>query len=230
MARDRRQEDVAAIVRRSLRAGDPTGWFDALYAAADGDTAAVPWQRGSLHPHVAGWLREALDDGAGPADLSPCLVVGAGLGDDAAALARMGLVVTAFDVAPTAVRWARERHGDVDVRWVTADLLDPPTAWHHAFASVVEVRTIQSLPLGVRSAAARNLNGFVAEGGTLVAAVLSASTAVAAEQHEGPPWAVPPEQLDVLLAGLDVRSRSTLDGPVGEVGYVATRPSGSAIG
>ena len=180
-----------------------------------------------------------------PADLSPCLVVGCGLGSDAAALARMGLEVTAFDVAPTAVSWAKQRHPDADVRWVVADLLDPPRAWQRAFTTVIEVRTIQSLPPDVRETAARNLNRFVAPGGVLVAAVLSAATEEAAEAWQGPPWAVPPSHRDALFEGLmvdsqapvrsdgehtgetarEVMERTAQQPDVDEVGYVAVRPA-----
>jgi hypothetical protein len=49
------------------------------------------------------------------------LKVGAGLGDDAEELARRGLAVTAFDVAPTAIERARRRFPESGVDYVVAD-------------------------------------------------------------------------------------------------------------
>lgn len=229
MRKRRRQhgQDVGALVRASLRRGDVTGWFEELYRAAGDDLGAVPWHRGALHAYVSNWLRERLDLVAAPSDLGPCLVVGCGLGDDAASLARVGIEVTAFDVAPTAVNWARARHPDADVRWVTADLLGPPAAWHQAFRTVVEVRTLQSLPADVREQAARSIAGFVAPGGELVAVALTAVSETAARAHEGPPWAVPPAHIEALAEGLEVVARGAPQGEVSEVGYVLRRPEGA---
>ena len=54
------------------------------------------------------------------------LDVGCGLGDNAAALARAGFEVTAFDISPTAIDWAKARFSSEDINWLAADLLDPP--------------------------------------------------------------------------------------------------------
>ncbi len=78
------------------------------------------------------------------------LVVGAAYGVDAEYLASRGFDVTAFDVAPSAVRGAQERYPDSPVHYVVADLLDPPRAWAEAFPFVYESLTVQSLPDAVR--------------------------------------------------------------------------------
>ena len=68
------------LVAQALSAGDPTGWFEPLYAAAEEGAAVVPWDRGGA-PHwlLTAWAeRNALNGGGRRA-----LVVGCGLGADA---------------------------------------------------------------------------------------------------------------------------------------------------
>ena len=67
------------------------------------------------------------------------VVVGCGFGADAEYLSSLGFDVTAFDVAPSAVRAAR-RSGipGARVHYVTADLLEFPAPWGEAFAFVFE--------------------------------------------------------------------------------------------
>jgi SAM-dependent methyltransferase len=79
------------------------------------------------------------------------LVVGCGLGDDARFLHDLGFRVTAFDISPTAIEWARRIHRDTDIKFVVADLFDPPKNWYQAFEFVLEVYTIQPLPLEMRA-------------------------------------------------------------------------------
>jgi SAM-dependent methyltransferase len=73
-------------------------------------------------------------DGAGRS----AVVVGCGFGRDAEHLAGLGFRTVAFDISPTAVRAARERHPDPPVRHQTADLPDPPTDWRPGLDLVLE--------------------------------------------------------------------------------------------
>jgi SAM-dependent methyltransferase len=167
------------LVRASLAAGDPTGWFEQLYTAAARGEAQVPWTRGAPNAELAGWVRP----GAG----RRALVVGSALGDDAELLAAAGWAVTAFDVAPAAVEAARTRFPQSTVEYVVADLLAPPGQWRRAFDLVVEIINIQAMPRGYRTAALTALAGFLAPGGTaLVSEVAEESTDVSA--WTGPPW------------------------------------------
>ena len=88
------------------------------------------------------------------------MVVGCGFGADAEYLSSLGFDVTAFDVAPTAVRAAQERHPGSAVHYVAADLLDFPAAWGEAFAFVFDALTVQSLPDSVRPQAIRTSAGW----------------------------------------------------------------------
>ena len=72
---------VAEMARSHLAKGDPTGWFEPLYQAAEGDESQIPWADMRPNPFLAEWL-------AANAHLSGrALVIGCGLGDDAEAVA-----------------------------------------------------------------------------------------------------------------------------------------------
>lgn len=93
------------------------------------------------------------------------LVVGCGVGDDAEELARRGCTVTAFDVSPTAIKLCRERFPGSAVDYVVADLLQAPNDWTRSFRLVIEIRTLQSLPVSRRRQAVLAIADMVAPGG-----------------------------------------------------------------
>lgn len=203
---------------------DATGWFEPLYDEAGGDAGRVPWARLAPSPLLLSWLDQPGLD----VDGSDALVVGCGLGDDAAELARRGCRVTAFDVAPSAVGWARERFPALDVTWEVADLLDLPDRYRQAFGLVVEVRTVQSLPEEVRADAIAAVAATVAPGGVLVHAGLVATSPRAAKQWDGPPWALSPDELRGYEAAglerLDLAHPADPDGEAMEVVLTLQRP------
>ncbi|MFP5310578.1 MAG: class I SAM-dependent methyltransferase [Actinomycetes bacterium] len=183
---------------------DPTGWFEPLYERAGGDPSAVPWARLAPSPHVLAWLDQP---GLDLTDVD-AVVVGCGLGDDAAALAERGAHVVAFDVADTAVRWAAERFADPtwpgSVEWRVADLLELPDDLVGSGGLVVEVRTVQSLPEPVRPAALAAVASLVGEGGLLLHVGLVATSPAGAARWQGPPWALAPDELRAYeAAGLE---------------------------
>ncbi|XAL98807.1 class I SAM-dependent methyltransferase [Phycisphaeraceae bacterium D3-23] len=158
---------------------DYVGLFEALYAQVDGDPGRVPWADLMPNPILSRWLDEQKvgrpsrpseePTGGTPVPLVPrAAVVGCGLGDDAHLLAQRGYDVLGFDVAPTAVEWARRRFTRDRLRFETADLFDLPADWRGAFDLVVEIYTFQSLPLAVRPAAFDNAASLVAPGGRLL--------------------------------------------------------------
>jgi len=152
------------LATQFLGRGDPTGWFEPLYASAVGDPTAIPWADRRPNPHLVAWLDQPRTIREG----RRALVVGCGLGDDAEEVVRRGWIVDAFDVAPTAVAWCRRRFPASPVAYQVGNLLDPPATWSHAFDLIVEVYTLQALPPAPRSTALRNLAAFVAPGGTLL--------------------------------------------------------------
>lgn len=191
--RRRRAVDVRGLVDEHLGAGDPTGWFEPLYAAAGDDAAAVPWAGSAPHPYVTDWLADPVATPPG----TRAVVVGCGLGDDAAELARQGYAVTAFDVSPTAVQWARRRFADLDITWLVADVLELPEQLAGAFDLVVEVRTVQSLPGVVRDAAMDAIGRLAAPKGVVLVVTLVATDTDIARDWTGPPWAQAPSELAV---------------------------------
>ncbi|MDT8912815.1 class I SAM-dependent methyltransferase [Amycolatopsis sp. PS_44_ISF1] len=174
-------EDTRRRAGHALAAGDPTGWFEPLYAAAEAGDAVLPWYRGEPCPELAAWARDH------PGEGRRALVVGCGMGDDAELLAETGYDTEAFDVSPSAIKAVLDRFPDTRVAYRTADLLDPPAEWRHAFDLVVEILTVQSLPRTVRATAIGSVSGFLAPDGlALVGAVVEESPAP--DEREGPPW------------------------------------------
>ena len=197
MLRRRRGIDVDALVTEHLGAGQPTGWFEPLYAAAFGRREALPWAADGPHPYLVDWL----DDPVATPPGDRAIVVGCGLGDDAAQLARHGWRVTACDVAPSAIRWARRRHRRVELDWQVQDVLDPPDSWIGGFDLVVEVHTVDWLPGVVRDGAMDAIARLAAEGGVVVVVTLLATSADHARGSVGPPWAQAPSELATYRAG-----------------------------
>jgi SAM-dependent methyltransferase len=159
MIDDERRAQARRMAAESIAEGDPTGWFERLYALAGRGEGIVPWADMRPNPVLTAWARP----GSGRA-----LVVGCGLGDDAEHLAALGHSVTAFDVSETAVERARTRFPGSPVAYRAADLLNPPAEWSRAFDLVVEIYTIQVLRDGPRERAIANTASFVAPGGTLL--------------------------------------------------------------
>ncbi|WP_430782422.1 class I SAM-dependent methyltransferase [Actinoplanes sp. G11-F43] len=185
-------DDARRLAAESLAAGDPTGWFETLYAASRAGQAVVPWDVAEPSAHV-----RALD--LPPGDGRRALIVGCGPGRDAEHVAALGYATTAFDISATAIELARSRHPGSTVTYTVADLLNPPQAWRQAFDLVLESNNIQALPFAVRPAAITAVGDFVAPGGTLV--VLAAATTRVDADGEGPPWPLTRTEIDTFATG-----------------------------
>jgi SAM-dependent methyltransferase len=173
--------------------------FEEIYAAA-GDDLSVPWANLKPFPLLVEWL-----DGKGAGVSGRALVIGSGYGDDAEELARHGFAVSAFDLSPTAIERTHERFPESTVDYRVADLFDLPDEWTERFALVVEIRTLQSLPVAERGRAATAIAATVAPGGTLWLFALGRD---AHQRGETRPWPVTEEELAVLEScGLTWESR-----------------------
>ena len=153
---------VPHFARKHLRAGDPTGWFEPVYAAAGETVTDVPWVGLEPNRHLVAWLEREGRAGHG----EPAAVVGCGAGDDAELLRETGFATTGFDIAPTAISWATRRFPQATFR--VADLLALPEDMLGAFAFVFEAYTLQALPESIRAAALDGVASLVAPGGTLL--------------------------------------------------------------
>lgn len=158
------RQRVRELAQQILPSGDFAGFFDAVYTGADGDSNGVPWADLEPHPLALEWLQQHAVQGQG----KRALVVGCGLGDDAEELAKRGFQVTAFDVSPNAIAWARRRFPDSSVGYQAANLLEAPAIWQQAFDFVLEIYTIQALLVKLRTQAIESIARFVAPGGQLL--------------------------------------------------------------
>lgn len=144
--------------------GDALGWFEELYKEAAGDNEKIPWA--DLEPNR--FFRAFAEKSGLRSDGRKALVVGCGLGDDAIYLDDLGFDVTGFDISPTAIEWARKLHADRKIRFEVMDLFEPFRGWLGAFDLVLEVYTIQPLPIEMRERVMDSIAAFVAPGGELV--------------------------------------------------------------
>jgi SAM-dependent methyltransferase len=155
---------VRELSQTSYQQGDYTGWFEKLYAEADGNTDAIPWADRELNYWLSDWIEKSqivLQN-------RRVLVVGCGLGDDAEYLAQLGAKVTAFDLSQTAIDWCHQRFPNSQVNYQVADLFTAPADWKLSFDLVVEIYTIQALPANIRPNAIDCIGNFVAPNGKLL--------------------------------------------------------------
>ncbi|WP_244532047.1 class I SAM-dependent methyltransferase [Methylocapsa palsarum] len=159
-------------------------WFEAVYALAKGDPAAVPWAALAPHPLTRSFVNLQARGLAGLRVLD----VGCGLGDNSECFAEAGAQVTAFDLVAASIEWAKRRFPDSPVAYRTADLFDPPQEWRGGFGLVHECYTLQALPGSLLPEALAALAGFLAPGGSLL--VISRARDED-EDAAGPPWPLP---------------------------------------
>jgi SAM-dependent methyltransferase len=212
-------ENPGRLSGEAAQDGDPTGWFERLYADAALGQATIPWDRRAPHPLLVEWIEQQPSHSAGRT-----LVVGSGLGDDAAFLAAHGYRVIAFDISQSAVESARRRFPSTPADFRVADLLNPPAEWRQHFDLVVETYTTQSLPVRLRATVALHVGRFVAPGGKLLV------LAVAQDDDtpvDGPPWPLSRADLESFaVEGLEVVSLELVREPPGMHHWrgVFTRP------
>jgi SAM-dependent methyltransferase len=164
MSKENARQTMREIMQTYLHKGDTTGWFEAVYAAAEGDNNKISWADMHPNPNLTEWLDRNQTDGTG----KTALKIGCGLGDDAEALAQRGFAVTAFDISPTAIAWCLKRFPDTRVNYVAGDLLTPSSSWFGGFDLVLEVYTLQVLTADLRPQAIENTARFIKPGGTLL--------------------------------------------------------------
>ena len=187
------RDNLQDLASEAIAKKDPSGWFEPLYANAVGDTARVPWAKNQAHPYLQEWLQTYPPQAEGKS----ALVIGCGLGDDAEILASVGYQVTAFDISPSAIAWCKQRFPESTVNYLVRDLFALDAAWQYKFDLVFECRTIQALPLEVRSSAIRAIADTVSENGTLLVITRHRDSDTI---PNGPPWALSDNELGHFVA------------------------------
>lgn len=180
--------------------------FEEIYTRAGNDLGAIPWAALAPQPGLVEWL-----NGQPPGAGRPALIVACGVGDDAEEVSRRGYTVTAFDLVPAAIGHCRERFPESAADYRVADLFQLPAEWRQAFDLVVEIRTLQSLPLPLRPEAVAIIAGTVRPGGQVFVHGLGR------DDDEAPgtrPWPVSHRELSAFrTAGL--REQELSDDPRG---------------
>lgn len=169
------------LAHLALAQGDATGWFEKLYAQTNVHGEGVPWANMAPNPHLIQWLADNHRAKSG----QTALVVGCGLGDDAEALTNAGYVVTAFDIAPSAIQLCQERFPQKTVHYMVADLFNPPQAWRGHFDFVYESLTVQALPPDLQPQAIQSLSQFIKPDGQLLVMTWLRPSHV---PPQNPPW------------------------------------------
>ncbi|MDP4220596.1 MAG: class I SAM-dependent methyltransferase [Bacteroidota bacterium] len=176
------------LANEYIAKGDITGWFEELYERSEGNASAIPWAGEKPNPYLVEWLESHRVSGNG----KKALVIGCGLGDDAEALAGRGYKVTAFDISPTAIAWAKKRFASSDVEYRVEDLFKLPQNLKGAFDFVFESYTIQALPRSVRSEVIEAVASVVAPGGSLLLVCRGWRDG---QTEDNLPWALKKEEL-----------------------------------
>jgi SAM-dependent methyltransferase len=182
-----------------------TDRFEELYVDASSGRAVVPWDRETPTPLVQAWI----ENRPAPEPALSAAVVGCGYGRDAELIARHGYRTVGFDIAPTAIDTARQRHPDSVVDYRVADLLALPEDWIGAFDLVVESMNVQALPAEVRPAAIAGVRRLVAPGGTLFVMALAGDDR---EVVDRPPWPLTRAEIEDFGTGLATRSIERITG------------------
>ena len=158
---DEARERMLEIFTTSENSKDPLSWFEGLYCSSRRDRNLIPWDWMEPHPFLVEWIEENQHTGR-------ALVVGSGLGEDAAFLHEKGWKVTAFDISESAVEWASQLHKGKEIDWLVGDLVQPEERWKGAFDLVLEVHILQAIPEEIRNRAYRNLAPLLDRQGLLM--------------------------------------------------------------
>jgi hypothetical protein len=205
------------LAAEALAKGDPTGWFEPLYAATAAAGTVPPWDRGTPRPLLLEWAQERGLRGDG----RRAVVVGAGRGADAEYVASLGFDTLGFDVSETAVRLARERSTHDNATFAVGDLLDLPSAWRGAFDLVVESYTVQSLPLAIRAQAIAGVSALVAPGGTLLVIATARPHGSEPSDADGPPWPLDRAEVEQFATSADPPLRTVAIEPLPDASWRA---------
>lgn len=186
---------------------DYATYFESRYVEAAGDASRIPWSDGRANPALVNWLNAAAPS------LVRCgsrvAVPGCGLGEDARELIKRGYEVTAFDISPTAVEWARRLDPDHAECYHRADLFNLSPRWRRRFDLVAEIYTVQSLPMARRPDVFKALADLLTPHGVLL--VIARGSKDPVGEADGPPWALTREELLRATAAAGLSPQGSVD-------------------
>lgn len=165
--------------------GNMTDW-EASYQQGE-----TPWDRGEAAPALAEIVEKfpTLFKGR-------ILVPGCGLGHDARWLAAQGCEVVGLDIAPTALKKARELDPTHRVEFTQTDLFDLPKILLGSFDIVWEHTCLSAMPPELRPRYAAAYKSALKPGGTIVGVFYLNPDMDPGET--GPPFAISVEELTEL--------------------------------
>lgn len=188
------------MVKEYQERDDPLGWFDSIYADANGDHKEVFWADLAPNPYLLAWLETH------PLEMEnkKAIVIGCGVGDDAEALSAYGYDVTAFDIAPSAISLCKNRYTQTQVTYLVADLFNYPLEWNEAYDIVYECNTIQVLPGKYRKNAIESMVSLMAKNAHILVSCRSRNCG---EKEEEIPLPLDKNEMsDFVLLGLQEKS------------------------
>jgi len=191
---DKIRHNLLEIYNKSNTSGNPLSWFEEIYNQADSNREWIPWDWKEPHPFVVEWIEKSENKGN-------ALVIGCGLGEDAAYLSKNGWNVTAFDISETAIKWASEIHKDPGIDWKVADLFYLPDSWKMRYDLVLEVHILQAIQEDLMIEAREKLAPLVSINGHLVCI---GKLRINDEIVEGPPWPMSKESIEETGKELDI--------------------------
>jgi ubiquinone/menaquinone biosynthesis C-methylase UbiE len=161
-----------------MKISDSNHFFENIYKDSQGNEDKVPWAEMQTDKYLEEYLEMNLGEGK-------AIVIGCGLGDDAAALEDAGFNVTAIDISQTAIDWAKERYDHTDINFFVQDIFELPTDMLAQYDFIFESRTIQSLPLEFRNRIIEAISSLMAP---KAKALVIANGKEEGEKFDGPPW------------------------------------------
>ncbi len=167
--------------------------FDAIYQQAENDTSLIPWHHNGANPLLVAWL-----DAEAPSLIRPgasTVVVGCGLGEDVAELTRRGYDAVGFDICPTAIDWAKKRHPHLADAFLVADVINPPHSMLRRFDLIIEIYTIQALPVALRIDAVAGITSLMRPHGTLLVICRGRDHETPIDEGAGMPYPISPIEL-----------------------------------
>lgn len=158
------REEIIQLAKQHIEKGKPCRWFEKVYAQVNQENLGnIPWADLKPNPNLVPLFAEKQKkDWQG----KRALVIGCGLGDDAAFLHTQGLKVNAFDISPTAIQHCKRRFGHFSIHYFVDNLLTFQPK--QSYDLIVEIYTLQCLSETLRAGVLAKLAQFLATNGELI--------------------------------------------------------------